>query len=171
MLHVDWTMYNPGARAIAGPFGMLNDTGGDIMVFSPGQGFSHLTAGIDAILTGSDAAAPYAVYQGPGVAYGIIPRLTPPDLGSSGVVVGGASILIFGAQHFLDILDPDSVHGLRFPAPGGPPLEAVAAGVTTVAATGRLAGLSIAATWRPDDTDPAEADRALAAVLAAAGRR
>ena len=71
----------------------------------------------------------------------------------------------------LDILDPDSVHGLRFPAPGGPPLEAVAAGLTTVAATGRLAGLSIAATWRPDDTDPAEADRALAAVLAAAGRR
>ena len=43
--------------------------------------------------------------------------------------------------------------------------------MATVAATGRLAGLSIAATWRPDDTDPAEADRALAAVLAAAGRR
>ena len=118
MLHVDWTMYNPGARAIAGPFGMLNDTGGDIMVFSPGQGFSHLTAGIDAILTGSDAAAPYAVYQGPGVAYGIIPRLTPPDLGSSGVVVGGASILIFGAQHFLDILDPDRNY-LHLAAGGG----------------------------------------------------
>jgi arginase len=70
----------------------------------------------------------------------------------------------------LDVLDPGSLPGLRFPAPGGPPLEAVAAGVGVVAATGRLAGVSIAATWRPADTDPARADRVLTGVLAAAGR-
>jgi arginase len=68
----------------------------------------------------------------------------------------------------LDVLDPRDVHGFRFPAPGGPPLDAVAAAIGVVAASGRLAALNIAATWRPDDTDPAQTDRALTALLTAA---
>jgi len=70
----------------------------------------------------------------------------------------------------LDVVDPGDLRGLRFPAPGGPGLDAVAAGVAIVAATGRVAGLSIAATWDPATLDRAEAQRAVDAVLAAAGR-
>lgn len=69
----------------------------------------------------------------------------------------------------LDVVDPGDLRGLRFPAPGGPGLDAVAAGVATVAATGRVAGLSIAASWDPARIDPAEAQRAVDAVLEAAG--
>jgi arginase len=70
----------------------------------------------------------------------------------------------------LDVVDPGELPGLRFPAPGGPDIDAVAAGVATVAGTGRVAGLSIAATWDPAAVDPAKAQRAFGAVLAAAGR-
>jgi arginase len=70
----------------------------------------------------------------------------------------------------LDVVDSGELRGLRFPAPGGPGLDAVAAGVATVAGTGRVAGLSIAATWDPATHDPAAAQRAVDAVLAAAGR-
>jgi arginase len=70
----------------------------------------------------------------------------------------------------LDVVDPGDLRGLRFPAPGGPGLDEVSAGVATVAGTGRVAGLSIAATWDPAVLDPAEARRAVDAVLTAAGR-
>jgi arginase len=70
----------------------------------------------------------------------------------------------------LDVVDPGDLRGLRFPAPGGPSLAAVAAGVRTVAESRPVAALSIAATWYPDRTDRTTADRALSAVLTAAGR-
>jgi arginase len=70
----------------------------------------------------------------------------------------------------LDVVDSEQLRGLRFPAPGGPGLDAVAAGVRTVAATGRVAGMSIAATWDPVAIDPAQAERTVASVLTAAGR-
>jgi arginase len=67
----------------------------------------------------------------------------------------------------LDVVDPGELRGLRFPAPGGPDLDAVAGGVATVAATGRVVGLSIAATWDPAAIDPAEAHRTVSTILAA----
>jgi arginase len=70
----------------------------------------------------------------------------------------------------LDVFDPADLHGLRFPAPGGPTREAVVAAIRTVAAARDVVGLSIAATWRPPDTRRAETDHALTAVLEAAGR-
>jgi arginase len=70
----------------------------------------------------------------------------------------------------LDVVDADDLRGLRFPAPGGPGLDAVAAGVRAVAATGRVAGMSIAATWDPAAIDPAQAEQALTTILTAAGR-
>lgn len=70
----------------------------------------------------------------------------------------------------LDVLDPENLRGLRFPAPGGPTLDAVATGVRTVATSGRVSGLSIAATWRPDGIDPSQANEVLSTLLAAAGR-
>lgn len=70
----------------------------------------------------------------------------------------------------LDVVNPEHLRGLRFPAPGGPGLDAVAGGVSVVVATGRVAGLSIAATWDPTAIDPTQAEGAVATVLAAARR-
>jgi len=67
----------------------------------------------------------------------------------------------------LDVFDASLLSGLRFPAANGPGLEAVAAAVATVAASGRLVALSVAATWRPDDTVRVQNDAVLGAVLAA----
>jgi arginase len=71
----------------------------------------------------------------------------------------------------LDVFDAGLVNGLRFPAPQGPGIDAVAAGVRAVAESGQLRALSIAATWRPEDTLRAETDSVLSAVLAAAHSR
>lgn len=68
----------------------------------------------------------------------------------------------------LDVFDAGLVRGLRFPAPNGPGIADVAAGVRAVAASGRLVALSIAATWRPGDTDREQTDAVLRSVLAAA---
>jgi arginase len=71
----------------------------------------------------------------------------------------------------LDILDPGELPGLRFPAPGGPSLAAVATGVRMVAESRPLAAVSIAATWHPDRADGARAERPVSAVLTATVRR
>ena len=69
----------------------------------------------------------------------------------------------------LDVIDPAELAGLRFPAPGGPSLRAVAAGVAAVAGRRQIAALDVAATWRPADANRQQADAAVRAVLAAAG--
>jgi len=68
----------------------------------------------------------------------------------------------------LDVFDAGLLHGLRFPAPRGPGIDAVTAAVRTVVESGRLVALSIAATWRPEDAIRSQTDRVLGAVLAAA---
>jgi arginase len=69
----------------------------------------------------------------------------------------------------LDVIDPGELTGLRFPAPGGPSLRAVADGVAAVARRREIAALDLAATWRPTDSDRRQADAAVHAMLAAAG--
>jgi arginase len=69
----------------------------------------------------------------------------------------------------LDVIDPAELAGLRFPAPGGPSLQAVAAGVAAVAGRRQIAALDVAATWRPADANRQQTDAAVRAVLAAAG--
>ena len=68
----------------------------------------------------------------------------------------------------LDVIDPAELAGLRFPAPGGPSLRAVAAGVAAVAGRRQIAALDVAATWSPADANRQQADAAVGAVLAAA---
>jgi len=68
----------------------------------------------------------------------------------------------------LDVVDATLLQGLRFPALDGPTIEAVAAGVQAVADSGRVAALSIAATWRPEAAIRDQTDKVLGAVLAAA---
>ena len=47
----------------------------------------------------------------------------------------------------LDVVDPDELPGLLFPAPGGPSLPAVAAAVRDILATGRVTAFGVACTW------------------------
>lgn len=49
----------------------------------------------------------------------------------------------------LDVADPASVPGLRFPAPGGPAVAEVAGALRMILATGRAAAVGIACTWQP----------------------
>jgi len=48
-----------------------------------------------------------------------------------------------------DVVTPDELPGLRFPATGGPALAAVAAAVDRVLATGRVAAVGVGCTWYP----------------------
>jgi arginase len=48
----------------------------------------------------------------------------------------------------LDVVDPDEMPGLLFPAPGGPSLPAVAEAVRDILATGRVTAFGVACTWR-----------------------
>jgi arginase len=48
----------------------------------------------------------------------------------------------------LDVVDPAELPGLLFPAPGGPGLEAVAAAIRAVMATGRVVAVAVGCTWR-----------------------
>jgi len=58
----------------------------------------------------------------------------------------------------LDVVDPQDVPGLLFPAPGGPRLPAFTAAVRDVLAGGSVAAVGFACTWRPGSG----ADRILA---------
>lgn len=49
----------------------------------------------------------------------------------------------------LDVVDPDQLPGLLFPAAGGPDLPTVFDAVRHVWATGRVVALGLACTWRP----------------------
>jgi arginase len=71
----------------------------------------------------------------------------------------------------LDVVDPAALAGLRFPAPAGPSLQAVANGIAAVTRRREIAALDIAATWRPTQTDRGQTDAAMRAVLTAAGVR
>jgi arginase len=64
----------------------------------------------------------------------------------------------------LDVVDPDVLPRLRFPAAGGPDLEAVRDAVLALIGTGRVAALTLACTWQPG-SPAAEAARPLLATL------
>ena len=116
-LEISWTLVNPGDTAIRGPFGALSDNGGKVEVFSPRRGFERVGIGT---LTGGDTQAPveYAVQQGPDVAYGILPQYSEAGLTNAAFTVAGVSMLIFGAQGILDLLDEETFY-LDLPALGG----------------------------------------------------
>jgi arginase len=65
----------------------------------------------------------------------------------------------------LDVLDPSILPGLRFPALGGADLTMLARAVGDVSRRRELVAVSIAATWRPEATERARNDAAVAAVL------
>lgn len=65
----------------------------------------------------------------------------------------------------LDVLDPEEIGGLRFPAPGGPSVGTVIEAVRTVMSTGRVAAVGIACTCTPEHLDDQRTQNVLKAVL------
>ncbi len=103
VLHVAWTFFNPGEFLVEGPFGAFADTGGETEVFAPTRGFER--AGIEALTTLTEPSPiDYVVYQGPGVAYGIVPT-HDGSVPNSQVAIAGVSVLLYGADALLDILN------------------------------------------------------------------
>jgi arginase len=63
-----------------------------------------------------------------------------------------------------DVIDPAEIAGLRFPAPGGPGRDAVAAALRVLLGTGRVVALGLACTWRPGYRAAAAIEPVLAAL-------
>jgi hypothetical protein len=107
VLEVYFTYFNAGDRQIDGPFASLNDTGGECEAFSPGRGFAR--SGIDTLDSLVDPSpVDYVLYQCPGVAYGVLPRHDEPGTAHASALIAGVSVLLFGADALLDLLDQES---------------------------------------------------------------
>lgn len=105
-LEVHHSLYNDGPDRVAGPLGTIADTGGDTEAWTNARGFER--ADISALATlGTPQPSDYVVYQGPGVAYGIIPRHDTPTVHTQ-ALIAGVSILLVGNDSLLDILQPDA---------------------------------------------------------------
>ena len=75
------TLFNPTEAEVAGPYGTLADSGGEIESWGNGRGFER--ASISDITSLSDPAPiNYVAYQAPQVAYGIVPRFPAPAAGA-----------------------------------------------------------------------------------------
>ncbi|NNC75091.1 MAG: hypothetical protein HKN93_06215, partial [Acidimicrobiia bacterium] len=48
----------------------------------------------------------------------------------------------------VDVVDPEDMPAVNYPAPGGPSLETVAAAVAALASTGRVVAFSVSS-WNP----------------------
>ena len=104
-LQVYHSMFNAGADDIAGPMGTIADTGGNTEAWTNTHGFER--ADISALATLSKPQpSDYTVYQGPGVAYGIIPRHDTPTAHTQ-ALIAGVSIILDGNDALLDILQKD----------------------------------------------------------------
>lgn len=115
MIEVKWTLFNGTDTDVRGPFGAFNDTGGEVEVFSPTVGFRRI--GVNNILESTEPApVPYSVYQGPGVAYGVMPVHEDAMTPNSSFLVAGVSIILYGADELLDIT---KLEGLFLDLPAG----------------------------------------------------
>ena len=114
-LEVYWTFYNAGDAAVRGPFGTLTDTGGDVASWGHGRGFERL--GIESLTDPNTEAAPveYVLFQGPDVAYGLVPQLPEPDLTNTTALIQGVSVVLYGADELFDFITPE---GAYFDLPG-----------------------------------------------------
>jgi hypothetical protein len=98
-----YTMYNRGKTAIKQPFGLLTDSGSEVELFVPGGKFGGVSTSNIANLS---APAPYGVISGPGVAYGMVPRLQDSlDPVHGAFSVEGVIILLFNSSALTDLFD------------------------------------------------------------------
>ncbi len=102
-LEVYWTLFNGTPDHAEGPMGALADTGGVIDVWGSSRGFE--TLGIEALANlSAKSAIDFAVYQGPDVAYGLVPR-HPTAVPNAQFAIAGVSIVLFGADSLIDLVD------------------------------------------------------------------
>ncbi len=111
-IEVYFSLYNDGDDEIAGPMGVLNDSGGAVHVWSNTRGFGQVDIS-ELTSLGAPAPSDYVVYQGPRVAYGLIPRHDTPTVHSH-VVIAGVSIFLSGNAFLLEVLQMDK-YFLRMP--------------------------------------------------------
>ncbi len=104
-LEVYHSLYNAGDDEIAGPIGTLADSGGVTEAWTNTRGFER--ADISALATlGSPNPSDYVVYQGPDVAYGLIPRDAAPTVHAH-ILIAGVSIFLAGNSYLLEVLQQD----------------------------------------------------------------
>ena len=102
-LETHLTLFNPTEELITGPMGALSDTGGEVFIFLPGTGFSRL-GDISEAINGGGTESAYMAWQGPDVAYGIIPRHGDVNTPNGSISILGVSVYFFGVKEFLDAL-------------------------------------------------------------------
>lgn len=115
-LQVYHSLFNGGPDNLNGPMGTIADTGGNTEAFTNARGFER--ADISAIETlSSPEPSDFTVYQGPGVAYGVIPRHDTPTVHTQ-ALIAGVSIILDGNESLLDILQSDK-YFLHMPSKEG----------------------------------------------------
>jgi len=111
-LEVYWTFYNAGDQPVRGPFAAFSDTGGAVDTWNHGRGFERL--GIESLTDPDLSPTPteYAVFQGPGVAYGLVPQLDPTATidAAASILITGVSIVIYGTDEIFDFLRPEGTY-------------------------------------------------------------
>ncbi|MFN0247602.1 MAG: CehA/McbA family metallohydrolase [Kofleriaceae bacterium] len=105
-LEVHHSLFNEGPDAVNGPLGTIADIGGHTDAWTNSRGFER--ADISAITTLSKPSPiDFVIYQGPNVAYGIIPRHDEPTSHTQ-ALIAGVSIMLDGNDKLLDILDEET---------------------------------------------------------------
>jgi arginase len=105
--------------------------------------------------------------------------LDPPEVAYlAGALIGRAEVASLDAAALpggplyvhldVDVIDPADMPGLRYPAPGGPRSADVARALDVLLATGRVAAIGIACTWRPGHGAAAHIDLHVKSALAIA---
>ncbi|MCX5748104.1 MAG: CehA/McbA family metallohydrolase [Proteobacteria bacterium] len=115
-LEVYHSLFNTSGHEITGPLGTIADTGGNTEAWTNTLGFER--SDISALATlGTPHPIDYVAYQGPGVAYGVIPRHAEETVHAQ-ALIAGVSLLLDGNSSLLDILQKDK-YFLKLPAGGG----------------------------------------------------
>jgi|GEM_PF-1269454 len=105
-LQVHHSLFNKGPDSVDGPLGTIADSGGYTDAWTNSRGFER--ADIAAIQTLSKPQPiDFVIYQGPGVAYGVIPRHETPTTHTQ-ALIAGVSIMLDGNDKLLDILDEET---------------------------------------------------------------
>ncbi|MBP9203734.1 MAG: CehA/McbA family metallohydrolase [Kofleriaceae bacterium] len=115
-VEVHYSLFNPTESNISGPMGTLNDTGGEVEAWGNKLGFKRVSIS-DIGSLGEPAPVEYVAYQGPGSAYGIIPRHDVPT-DNVAVLIAGVSLVLLGSDSVFDLLNRDN-YFLRLAAGDG----------------------------------------------------
>ena len=118
-VHVQWTFFNPTNRGLS-PVGQgfLVDTGGQIEIFSPLNGFGEAT--LAQAVNNEVSPTTHTAYLGPGVAYGMVSDMPKNERGrwpqKYAVAISGLSFVPVNVDNFFDAV---LCKGFKVPAECG----------------------------------------------------